>query len=114
MWSVSNFMTLHDILYVFFLKRTASKEYGSFRGSGAGGGWMLVVILSSVLCIYDNLRLKLHQEKRSCPDEGWFFIRRFKVRNVPGVSVVRVASKKSIKISHESDARPLIQSYNCY
>ena len=75
---------------------------------------MMLVILSSFLCIYDNLRLKLHQEKRSYPDEGWFFIRRFKVRNVPGVSVVRVASKKSIKISHESDARPLIQSYNCY
>ena len=74
----------------------------------------MVVILSSFLCIFDNLRLKLNQEKRSYPDKGWFFIRRFKVRNVPGVSAVRIASKKSIKISHESDARPLIQSYNCY
>ena len=75
---------------------------------------MMVVILSSFLCIYDNVTLNLHQEKRSYLDEGWFFIRGFKVRNVPGVSVVRVASKKSIEISHESYARPLILSYNCY
>ena len=30
----------------------------------------MVVILLSFLCNYDNLTLKLHQEKRSYPDEG--------------------------------------------
>ena len=50
------------------------------------------------LCNYDNLTLKLHQEKRSYPDEGWIFIGRFKVESVPGMSVAREASKKSIKV----------------
>ena len=43
MWDVANFMT---------------DEYG------------MEVILLSFLCNYDNLTLKLHQEKRSYPDEG--------------------------------------------
>ena len=54
----------------------------------------MVVILLSFLCNYDNLTLKLHQEKRSYPDEGWLFIGRFKVGSVPGMSVALVASKK--------------------
>ena len=74
----------------------------------------MVVILLSFLCNYDNLTLKLHQEKRSYPDERWLFIGRFKVGSVPGMSVALVASKKSIKIHHEYDARPLIKSYNVY
>ena len=53
----------------------------------------LVVILLSFLCNYDNLTLKLHQEKRSYPDERWLFIGRFKVGSVPGKSVALVASK---------------------
>ena len=54
----------------------------------------MVVILLSFLCNYDNLTLKLHQEKRSYPDERWLFIGRFKVGSVPGKSVALVASKK--------------------
>ena len=69
MWDVANFMT---------------DEYG------------MEVILLSFLCNYDNLTLKLHQEKCSYPDERWLFIGRFKVGSVPGMSVTLEASKKSI------------------
>ena len=58
-------------------------------------------------CDYDNLTLKLHERKHSYPGEGWFFIGKFKVGNVPGVSVALVASKKSTKSHHEYDIRPL-------
>ena len=54
-----------------------------------------MVILLSFLYNYDNLTLKLHQGKRSYPDEGWLFIGRFKVGSVPGMSVTPEASKKS-------------------
>ena len=60
------------------------------------------------------MALKFYQEKCSYPDEGWLFIGRFKVGSVPGISVALEASKKTIKIHHEFDARPLIKSYNCY
>ena len=68
---------------------------------------IMVVILLSFLCNYDNLTLKLHQGKRSYSDEGWLFIGRFKVRSVLGMSVALKASKESIKTHHEYDARPL-------
>ena len=61
----------------------------------------MVVILLYFLCNYDNLTLKLYQEKRSYPDEGWLFIGRFKAGSVPGMSVALKASKKSIKTRHE-------------
>ena len=70
MWDVANFMT---------------DEYG------------MEVILLSFLCNYDNLTLKLHQEKCSYPDERWLFIGRFKVGSVPGMSVALEASKKISK-----------------
>ena len=70
----------------------------------------MVVILLSFLYNYDNFTLKSYQGKRSYPDEGWLFIGRFKVGSVPGISVALKASKKSIKIHHEYDARPLIKS----
>ena len=73
-----------------------------------------VVILLSFFCNCDNLTLALHQKNRSYPDEGWLFIGRFKVGSVPEMSVALVASKKSIKIHHEYDARPLIKSYISY
>ena len=57
----------------------------------------MVVILLSFLCNYDNLTLKLHQEKRSHLDERWRFIGRFKVGSVPGMSVSLEASKKESK-----------------
>ena len=58
---------------------------------------VLVVILLSFLCNYDNLTLKLHHEKRSYPDKRWLFIGRFKVGSVPGKSVALVVSKKASK-----------------
>ena len=58
---------------------------------------VIMVILLSFLCNYDNLTLKLHQEKRSYPDERWLFIGRFKVGSVPGMSVALEASKKVSK-----------------
>ena len=71
----------------------------------------MIVILLSLLCNYDNLTIKLHQQKRSYPDEGWLFIVRFKVEREPEMSVALAASKTSIKIHHKYDARPLIKSY---
>ena len=71
--------------------------------------YRIVVILLSFLCNYDNLTLKLHQEKRSYPDEGWIFIGRFKVGSVSGMSVAREASKKVSKsIAHSWLPRKLI------
>ena len=57
----------------------------------------MVVIILSFLCNYDNLTPKLNQKKRKYPDEGWLFIGRFKLGNVPGISAVLVASKKISK-----------------
>ena len=54
----------------------------------------MVVILLSFLYNYGNLTLKLHQGKRSYPDEGWLFIGRLKVGSVPGISVALKTSKK--------------------
>ena len=97
-----------------------------FRWTSRKGGWIflggcdlhrncgMVAILLSFLYNYDNLTLKLQHGKRSYPDEGWLFIGRFKARSVPGISIALKASKKSIKIHDEYDARPLIKSYNCY
>ena len=70
----------------------------------------MVVILLSFICNYDNLTLKLYQEKRNCPDEGSIFIGRSKAGSVSGMSIALEASKKSIKIHHEYDVRPLIKS----
>ena len=54
----------------------------------------MVVILLPFLCNYDNLTIKLHQEKHSYPDEAWIFIGRFKAGSVPGMSVALEASNK--------------------
>ena len=81
---------------------------------GVVGSMVVILFLSPLLCKCDNLILKLHQEKRSYPDEEWRFIDRFKAGSVPGMNIALVASKKSIKTHLEYDARPLIKSYNCY
>ena len=122
MWNVANFIT--DLNFFrrmlvnedpIFLRRTARKGGSIFRrGSDLHRNYGMTVILLSFLCKYDDLTLKLHQEKRSYPNEKWLFIGRFEVGSVPGMSVALEASKKSIKIHHENDARPLINSYNCY
>ena len=70
----------------------------------------MVVILLSFLCNYDNLTLKLHQEKRSYPDGGWLFIGRLKVGIAPGMSVALEASKKVSKSVTKYDPRSLIKS----
>ena len=85
----------------FFEVDTATKEGSIFLGEWClHRNYRMVVILLSFLCSYDDLALKLHQEKRSYPDEGWILIGRFKVGSVPGMSVAREASKQSIKIHH--------------
>ena len=100
--------------FVFFLRWTAWKEGEVFPGgSDFHRNYGMVVILLSFLCNYDNLTLKLHQRKRCYPDEGWFFIGRFRIGSVPGIYVALAASKRSIKIHHEYDLRPLIKSCNC-
>ena len=86
------------LVALYFLRRTARKGSSIFLGGGYDlhRNYGMVVILLSFLCNYDNLTLKLHQGKRSYPDEGWIFIGRFKVGRVPGMSVTFEASKKSI------------------
>ena len=66
----------------------------SWGGCDLHRNYGLAVILLFFLCNYDNLTLKLHQEKRTYPNERWLFIGRFKVGSVPGKSVVIVTSKK--------------------
>ena len=83
------------------------------RGCDLHRNYGMVVILLSFLCNYDNLALKLHQEKRSNLDEGWIFIGRFKVGSVLGMSVAREASKKSIKIHHSFLVAKKIYKFYC-
>ena len=117
-WSLNFFrrMLLNvGSLWLWIFLRCTDRKEGSIFLRGMTSIETIAGINSIVfLCNYDNLTLKLHQEKRSYPDEGWIFIGRFKVGSVPGMSVALEASKKSIKIHHEYDARPLIKSYNCY
>ena len=85
------------LVALYFLRRTARKGGSIFLGGGGGydlhiNYGMVVVLLS--FCSYDNLTLKVHQEKRSYPDETWLFIGRFKVGSVPATNVVLEASKK--------------------
>ena len=81
---------------LYFLRQAARKGGSNFlwRGCDLHRNYGLVVILLSFLCNCDNLALKLHQEKRSYPNERWFFSGTFKVVSVPGKSVVLVTSKK--------------------
>ena len=82
---------------LYFLGQTARKGGSTFPGGcDLHRSYGMVVIFLSFLCNYDNLALKLHQEKRSYPDERWLFIGRFKVGSVPGMSVTLEASKKFI------------------
>ena len=46
---------------------------------------MVVILLSPLFCKYDNLTIRLHQEKSIYLDEGWLFITRFKVASLPGM-----------------------------
>ena len=83
------------LVALYFLRRTARKGGSTFLGEcEIHRNCGLVVILLSFLFNFDNLKLKLHQEKRSCPNERWLFIGRFKVGSAPGKSIVLVTSKK--------------------
>ena len=78
MWNVVNFMT--DEVRIFgegVLLNGDPGGFGTLPGKGAQiffGGCDLHrnygLVILSFLCNYDNLTLKLHQEKRSYPDEG--------------------------------------------
>ena len=88
------------LVALYFLRRTARKGGSTFlvgAGCDLHRNYVLVVILLSFLCNYDNLTLKLHQEKHSYPNERWLFIGRFNIGSVPGKSVVLAASKKVSK-----------------
>ena len=74
--------------FEFFWGRLPEKRAQFFLvGCDLHRNYAIVVILLSFLCNYENLLLKLHQEKRSYPDEGQIFIGRFKVGSIPGMSV---------------------------
>ena len=100
--------------FEFFWRGLPEKKAQFFLGRcDLHRNYGMVVILLSFLCNYDNLALKLHQEKRSNLDEGWIFIGRFKVGSVLGMSVAREASKLSIKkvsksITHSWSPRKFI------
>ena len=86
------------LVALYFFEVDCQKRDSIFlSGCDLHRNYGMVVILLSFLCNYDNLTLKLHQEKRSYPDERWLFIGRFKVGSVPGMSVALEASKKVSK-----------------
>ena len=87
-------MQMGILVALYFLRRTARKGGSIFLGGGYDlhRNYSLVVILLPFLCNYDNLTLKLQQEKRSYPDE-----RRLFIESVPGMSVALDASKKISK-----------------
>ena len=64
-------MQMGILVALYFLRRTARKGGSIFLGGGYDlhRNYSLVVILLPFLCNYDNLTLKLHQGKRSYPDE---------------------------------------------
>ena len=87
-------MQMGILVALYFLRQTARKGGSIFLGGGYDlhRNYSLVVILLPFLCNYDNLTLKLQQEKRSYPDE-----RRLFIESVPGMSVALEASKKISK-----------------
>ena len=87
-------MQMGILVALYFLRRTARKGGSIFLGGGYDlhRNYSLVVILLPFLCNYDNLTLKLQQEKRSYP-----FERRLFIESVPGMSVALEASKKISK-----------------
>ena len=63
------------VVALYFLRRMPGKGAQLFLGGcDLHRNYGLVVILLSFLCNYDNLTLKLHQEKRSYPDEDGFLL----------------------------------------
>ena len=89
-------MQMGILVALYFLRCDARKGGSIFLGGGyeLHRSYSMVVILLSFLWNYDNLTLKLHQEKRSYNDKRWLFIGRFKVGSAPRMSVALEASKK--------------------
>ena len=86
------------LVVLHFFRWTARKGGTNFLGGCyLHKNYGIVATLLSFHCNYDNLTLKLHQEKHSYPDERWLFIVRFKVGSVPGMTVALEASKKVSK-----------------
>ena len=87
-------MQIGILVALYFLRRTARKGGSIFLGGGYDlhRNYGVVVILLPFLCNYDNLTLKLQQEKRRYPDE-----RRLFIGSVPGMTVALEASKKISK-----------------
>ena len=119
-WSLNFFNRIllngHPGGFVFFWGGLPEKGAQFFLGGcDLHRNYGMGVILLSFLCNYDSFSLKLHQGKCCYPDEGWLFIggpiHSWKCTRM---SFALKASKKSTKIHHEYDARPLIKSYNCY
>ena len=81
--------------FVFFDVGCQKRVHG--RGYDLNKNYGMVVILLSFPCSYDNLTLKLHQEKRSYPAERRLFNGGFKVGSVPGMCVALEVSKKVSK-----------------
>ena len=94
-------MQMGILVALYFLRRTARKGGSIFLGGGYDlhRNYGMVVILLSFLCNYDNLTLKLHQKKRSYPDERWLFIGRFKAGSVLGRGVFLLAASKKVSKS---------------
>ena len=104
------------LVALYFLEADCQKRGLNFFlwGYDLHRNYVMVVILLPFLFNFDNLTLKLHQEKRSYSDDGLLFIGRFKVGSVPGMGVALEAAKNAIKIHHEYEEKPLIKSYNFY
>ena len=86
--------------FAFFFRWTARKGGTNFLGGcDLHKIYGIVATLLSFLCTYDNLTLKLHQEKRSYPDKRWLFIGRFKAGSVLGRGVFLLAASKKVSKS---------------
>ena len=64
------------LVALYFFEVDYQKRALNFFGGGRDlhKNYGVVVILLSFLCNYDNLTLKLHQKKRSYPDEDGFLL----------------------------------------
>ena len=90
-------MQMGILVALYFLRRTARKGGSIFLGGGYDLHRNYGVVVTLLSFNYDNLILKLHQEKRSYADKRWLFIGRFKVGSVPEMSIALEASKKVSK-----------------
>ena len=104
--------------FVLFLRRNARKRGSTFL-AGMWPLWKLwygsnfIVFFCVWIWYFDT---KIISGKRSYPDKRWILLAdsKLEVSQDTWKSVTLVAFKKSIKIHHDYDARPLLKSCNCY